>query len=228
MRRRARERKDVDPRPKLVLRQDPTRMSPWAAAHYILRIPSNLVLIGASVLGYFFLAGLRSFAVLFAESHFQLSQGAVTVIFIPVGLGAAFGTLGGGRLTDWLVHRGRTDARVLVGGVAFIGAAVIFVPAFTSSALLVALPFYTIAAAFLTAPEPALDAARLDVVPSRLWGRGEGVRTFAQSTLQAFAPLTFGYVSSLLGGPTANLGAGVNANLKQSRPLQAGALTTRS
>ena len=190
-------------------------MSPWAAAHYILRIPSNLVLIGASVLGYFFLAGLRSFVVLFAESHFQLSAGEVSLILVPVGLGAALGSLGGGRLTDRLVSRGTTDARLLVGGVAFIGAAVVFLPAFASSALLVALPFYVIAAALLTAPEPALDAARLDVVPSRLWGRGEGVRTFAQSTLQAFAPLIFGYVSSLLGGPRANLGSGVNAGVQQ-------------
>ena len=72
VRRKARQRSDIEPRPSLVLNRDPLEMSSWAASTYVLRIPSNVVLIVASVLGYFFLAGLRSFAVLFAESHYQI------------------------------------------------------------------------------------------------------------------------------------------------------------
>jgi len=193
-------------------------MSPWTATVYILRIPSNLVLVATSVLAYFFLAGARAFAVLFAESHFQLSTGLVTLMFVPIGAGAAVGTLGGGRLVDALVRKGQVDARVLISGIFLVVSALLFVPGLVLGQLWLALPVLVLATAFLAAPNPALDAARLDVVPSRLWGRGEGVRTFAQSLLQAIAPLTFGYVSSLLGGPKANLGAGVNASTTRLPP----------
>ncbi len=205
----ARRRRDVEARPGLVLREDPEKMRPWAAARYILSIPSNLVLIGSSVLGYFFLAGLRSFAVLFAEARFQVSEGIVTLMFLPIGAGAIFGTLWGGRLVDKMIRRHKIDARVRVAGFAFIGASLAFLPGLATSVVFVSIPLYTVAAAFLTAPNPALNAARLDVVPSRLWGRGEAVRTFAQSVLEAFAPLLFGYVSSLFGGPHASFGNGV-------------------
>ena len=58
VRRHARERNDVEPNQELVLREDPAQLSPWAAGRYVLRIRSNLVLIAASVLGNFFLAGI--------------------------------------------------------------------------------------------------------------------------------------------------------------------------
>ncbi|HET9059924.1 MAG TPA: MFS transporter [Acidimicrobiales bacterium] len=213
----ARKLKGVEARPGLVLRQDPLRMRAWAAAAYILRIPSNLVLIGSSVLGYFFLAGLRSFAVLFTEAHYQVSQAVVTLIFIPIGVGSVVGTIWGGRLVDTMIKRHRVDARVLVAGFCFIGAAVAFAPGLWSTLLWVSLPLYTVAAAFLTGLNPALDAARLDVVPSRLWGRGEAVRTFAQQLLEAFAPLLFGYVSGLFGGPGASLGSSMSLHGQKGR-----------
>jgi hypothetical protein len=66
-------------------------------------------------------------------------------------------------------------------------------------ALAIALNF--LGAAALSAPNPSLDAARLDVLPAQLWGRGEAVRTVARQALVAFAPLTFGWVSLQFGGP---------------------------
>lgn len=210
IRRKARRRRDVRPRQGLVLSESPAKMAPWRAGLYVIRIPSNLVLIGTSVLGYFFLAGLRAFAVIFAESHFNISQALVTAIFLPIGAGAILGTLGGGRLVDSLIHKGKIDARVMVAGVGFIGASVAFMPGLASTNLLISVPLFTVAAAFLTTPDPALDAARLDVVPSLLWGRATAVRTFGQSLLEAVAPLTFGYVSAFLGGPGASLGSSVN------------------
>ena len=76
---------------------DPADLSTWGAVRYVLRIRSNLVLIGASVLGYFFLAGVRSFALLFSEGHFQISQGEASLLFVLIGVGAVAGTLVGGR-----------------------------------------------------------------------------------------------------------------------------------
>ena len=71
VRRHAREREDVEPNQELVLREDPAQLSPWAAGRYVLRIRSNLVLIAASVLGNFFLAGIQAFALLYVETHFR-------------------------------------------------------------------------------------------------------------------------------------------------------------
>ncbi len=210
VRRGARERPDIEPHADLLRRGDPANLSTWGAVGYVLRIRSNLVLIGASVLGYFFLAGVRSFALLFSEGHFQISQGAASLLFLLIGVGAVTGTLAGGRLADWLVHRGTPDARPIVAGISFIGAAVIFLPGLLNGRLLVSWPLFMVAGGLLSSPNPALNAARLDVVPSALWGRAEAVRTFAQALLEAFAPLIFGYISSLLGGPQAGLGSGVN------------------
>ncbi len=210
VRRHARERQDVEPNRDLVLGEDPAQLSPWAAARYVLRIRSNLVLIAASVLGNFFLAGIQAFALLYVETHFGVSQALGTVVLVVIGAGAIVGTLLGGRLADRLVGRKIADGRVLLAGFTFVGAAVIFLPGLAVTNLLVAVPFFLIAVLFVSAPSAPLAAARLDVVPSGLWGRAEAVRTFARSLLQGFAPLLFGYVSSLLGGPHANLGAGLN------------------
>jgi predicted MFS family arabinose efflux permease len=210
VRREARERPDIEPHKDLLRQGDPADLSTWGAVRYVLRIRSNLVLIGASVLGYFFLAGVRSFALLFSEGHFQISQGEASLLFVLIGVGAVAGTLVGGRVADGLVHKGMADARPIVAGVSFIGAAVIFLPGLLSGGLLVSWPLFMVAGGLLSSPNPALNAARLDVVPSALWGRAEAVRTFGQALLEAFAPLIFGYVSSLLGGPQAGLGSGVN------------------
>ena len=214
VRKQARELKEVRANSKLVLRQDPARMSPRAAAWYVLRVPSNLVLIAASALGYFFLAGLQAFAVLFAETHYGVSQTLVVFILVAAGAGGIAGTLYSGRLADNLIRKGRADARLLVAGVAFVAGAIAFLPGLLSGNILVSLPFFAIAAGFVAAPDPPLDAARLDVVPSGLWGRAEAVRTFARNILQSFAPLLFGYVSAVFGGPAAGAAASTNRRLE--------------
>ncbi len=216
VRRRARELKGVHANSKLVLRQDAARMSPKAAATYVLRIPSNLVLIATSALGYFFLAGLQAFAVLFAETHYGISQTLVVFVLAAAGAGGVVGTLFGGRLADSLVSKGVADARLLVAGIAFIAGAVAFLPGLVSSHILVSLPFFAIAAGCVAAPNPPLDAARLDVVPSRLWGQAEAVRTFFRNILQSFAPLLFGFVSSSFGGPHAGAAASTNPHVEAS------------
>ncbi len=178
----------------------------------MLRVRSNRLLIASSALGYFFLAGLRTFAVLFTRGHFSVGQVVASVLLAVIGAGAAIGTLLGGRICDRLIGRGRIDARLLVAGVSLIATAVLFVPGILTSRLVVALPVLVVAAVFLAAPNPALDAARLDVMPSRLWGRAEAVRTCVRNVLEGFAPLLFGYVSELLGGgKSPGIGAGVNS-----------------
>jgi hypothetical protein len=63
-----------------------------------------------------------------------------------------------------------------------------------------AAPFMFIAAGGLGGAFPPVDAARLDVMHSRLWGRAEGVRSTIVYLAQAASPPLFGWLSSLLGG----------------------------
>jgi MFS family permease len=139
------------------------------AVRHILRVRTNVVLIAASALGYFFFAGLQTFAVAFLRRQFSLGQSVATSALVALGIGAVAGVLAGGRLADRALDRGRVNARVVVPAVAYAAAALILAPAVATTSLLVAMPLYLLAAAALSAPNPPLDAARLDIMPSGLW-----------------------------------------------------------
>jgi hypothetical protein len=64
----------------------------------------------------------------------------------------------------------------------------------------VALPLLVVGAGILSAANPAQDAARLDIMHPRLWGRSESVRSLARTALEAVAPLLFGFSSERLLG----------------------------
>lgn len=57
-----------------------------------------------------------------------------------------------------------------------------------------------LAAGLLGATNPPLDAARLDIIHPRLWGRAEGIRSLLRTLGQAVAPLLFGWVSERIFG----------------------------
>jgi hypothetical protein len=61
-------------------------------------------------------------------------------------------------------------------------------------------PYLIFAALAVSAQNPPLDAARLDIMVPLLWGRAEGVRTFLRTAAQALAPLLFGAVSDYVFG----------------------------
>jgi MFS family permease len=176
-------------------------MSLWAAVRYVLRVRTNAVLIAASALGYLFFAGVQTFAVLLLRSRYGISQSAATSLLILVGAGALAGVVIAGRTADRLLRRGWLNARVVAGAVAYIAAAAIFVPALASPVLAVSMPLFVLGAAALAAPDPALNAARLDIMHPRLWGRAEGVRTALRMLTLAAGPVIFGFLSSALGGP---------------------------
>ncbi|MGH9047319.1 MAG: hypothetical protein ACRDVW_08395, partial [Acidimicrobiales bacterium] len=80
-------------------------------------------------------------------------------------------------------------------------------PGVLAPSILVAIPIFLIAGFAVAAPNPGLDAARLDVMPARMWGRAEAVRSLLRSVLQSFAPLLFGLTSTLFGGKSAGFGS---------------------
>lgn len=182
-----------------VLDEDPARMPLTAAVSYVLRVRTNRVLIFGSALGWFFFAGVRTFAVIFIRGHFGLSQAAATGLLVLVG-GAGFaGVLVGGRLADALLRRGRLNARALVAVVAYGATPFLLAPAFVSGTLWLSVPLFMAGTATLAAANPPVDAGRLDVVHHGLWGRAESVRTVARTWAEGSAPIAFGAVSQLLG-----------------------------
>jgi hypothetical protein len=75
----------------------------------------------------------------------------------------------------------------------------VLAPALLLGPLPVEVPLLFLGAAALAAPNPPLDAARLDVMPAGLWGRAAGVRTLLRQSAQAAAPLLFGVLADALG-----------------------------
>jgi MFS family permease len=195
----ARER-GVEPDPELARVGDPRRMNLLAATRYVLRIRTNVVLILASAGGYFFLAGVQTFGVEFVTRQYGIDQALGTLVLLVVGVGGVVGVLMGGALGDFLLRRGRLNGRILVSAVSATAAVVLFVPALFTHSAVTAVPYITFAALALSAQNPPLDAARLDVMVPLLWGRAEGVRTFLRTLGQAIAPLTFGGVSDYVFG----------------------------
>jgi hypothetical protein len=104
-------------------------------------------------------------------------------------------------VTDTLLKRGNLEVRVWVPAACYLAAAALLVPAFLLTRLSnIALVLDVVGAAFLSAANPPLDAARLDIMPAGLWGRAEATRTVIRSVAQALAPLLFGLLSQLIAG----------------------------
>jgi MFS family permease len=200
MAREAARRAGAVPNPRLVLRKDPSQMPLGPSVRYIFAIPSNLLMILGSSLGYFYFAGLQTFALLFVKGHYGASQAEAELVLALLVVGAVIGTLVGGRLPDRLLQRGDLSARVWFPGVCYVGAGLALIPGFVSSSLTPAVWFDIAGAALISAANPPIQAARLDVVPAGLWGRATSALTVVRSLAQALAPLVFGGVSQLIAG----------------------------
>jgi predicted MFS family arabinose efflux permease len=201
----ARERR-VEADPALVLHEEARKMNFIAAARYVLSVRTNLVLIAASALGYYFIAGVQTFGSEFAKEQYRIDQPLANVLLLVIGIGGLGGVLAGGALGDRLLRRGQLSGRLYVA----IGAAgltpVLFAPALFTHSASSAVPYLIVAVFLLSAQNPPLDAARLDIMPPLLWGRAESVRTFLRALAQALAPLLFGAVSDhVFGGGSTGL-----------------------
>jgi len=192
--------KGIEPDPEQILDEDPGRMNIVAATRYVLRIRTNVVLIVASACGYFFLAGVQTFGVEFISHQYGIDQALAGLPLLVVGTGAIVGVLGGGALADRLLRHGFLNARILVSALAATAATILFVPPMFTRSALTAVPYLIFATMFMSAQNPPLDAARLDIVVPRLWGRAEAVRTMLRTGAQALAPLMFGAVSDYIFG----------------------------
>ncbi len=196
--------KGIQPDPRLIGRARPG-MGFIAAVRYVLAVRTNVALIISSACGYYFLAGVQTFGTEFVSGQYHVGQVFANLLLLVVGGGAVVGVLVSGPLSDAMLRRGHLDARITVGAIAAIATTVLFIPALVTHSVLTALPYVVLAGAALSAQNPPIDAARLDIMPPWLWGRAEGIRTFLRTAAQALAPVLFGAVSGLLGGGTPGL-----------------------
>jgi MFS family permease len=198
--REAARRAGATPNERRVLHEDPARMPLLASVRYLFSIPSNLLLIVGSSLGYFYFAGLQTFALLFVKGHYHASQATAELALALLVVGAVIGTVAGGRLTDTMLERGHVGARVWFPAACYAGAALLLALGLLGSSLTPALWFDVAGAALISAANPPVQAARLDVVPAGLWGRTTSALTVVRSLAQALAPLIFGAISQLIAG----------------------------
>ncbi|WP_173097212.1 MFS transporter [Actinomadura verrucosospora] len=89
---------DVRPRPENVLRTDPSGMTFAQAARHVLHIRTNVIIIVASAIGYFFFAGLRTFAIVFVRHRYGVGRAELSLLVPIIGAGALAGVLTAGRL----------------------------------------------------------------------------------------------------------------------------------
>jgi hypothetical protein len=82
-----------------------------------------------------------------------------------------------GRRAGRRARRRHLTGRIIVTAAAATGAVLLFIPAIFTRDLVAALPYLIGAACCLSAQNPPLDAARLDIMPPPLWGRAESIRT---------------------------------------------------
>jgi MFS family permease len=219
--RQAARRLGAEPDPDLILHDDPRTLTLMESIRYVLRIPTNVMMIISSSLGYFYFAGLQTFALLFVKGHYHVSQATSELVLALLVIGALLGTLISGWLADELVRRGYLNSRVWIPGVCYLAAGVLLIPGLIMNQLSPALWFDVAGAGLISAANPPLDAARLDIMPAGLWGRAEGVRTFLRSLAQALAPLIFGELTALVAGIAAS-GVHQSVGIKNIGPVSSG------
>jgi predicted MFS family arabinose efflux permease len=165
----------------------------------VVRVRTNVLLIVSSVLAYFFFAGERMFGAEYLHGRYGIGTGLASTLLVVIGSGSLIGVFAGGMAADRLRAAGRGAARITVAAGAYVGCAVLFVPGLLAPSLLMAAPVLFAAAGVLEAAKAPGDAARLDIMPPRLWGRAEGVRTLLRTLAQAAAPTAFGLLADSLG-----------------------------
>lgn len=165
----------------------------------LLRIRTNVVLVVASALGYYYFTGVQTFAVSLWVDDYGVSRGLAPVYVLLVGLALAVGVVVGGPFGDRLLLRGHQTGRVVAVLVAFGGCLVFLVPALSTTRLAVTVPLLLVAGVMLGMANPPLDATRIDIVPPRLLGRAEAIRNALRDGADATAPVLFGVLGAHVG-----------------------------
>ena len=195
----------IGPRKDKIIRENPTGWSWWRAMIYLLRLPTYSLLIVASTLAYFFFSGARAFAMIYFPPHYGLARSIVSALVIVLGVGALAGLLAGGRISRRLLDKGNINARIIVPAIALFLSVPFLAIGIWLSIPWIGIPVLMVGTGLLSAALAPIDAARLDIIHPRLWGRGEAGRMALRAGFEGGAPLLFGAMSVWLGGGTSGL-----------------------
>ncbi len=124
----AAKRMGVRANPDLILDEDPRTLTLMDSIRYTLSIPTNVMMIISSSLGYFYFAGLSTFALLFVEGHYRVGQATSSFVLAMLVAGALVGTLISGWASDALVRHGFLNGRVWLPAICYLGASVVLIP----------------------------------------------------------------------------------------------------
>ncbi len=91
-----------------------------------------------------------------------------TFLVVVMGAGALAGAYARGRFADRLLRRGHIRARILIPMACLLVISAFLGPASAVTSVAIALPLLITGAFLLGAPQPPLDAARLDIMPAQL------------------------------------------------------------
>ncbi|MGH8205819.1 MAG: MFS transporter [Steroidobacteraceae bacterium] len=199
------QRQKIPARKELVLRQIPASLGLWRTIGYLLHLPTYRLLVIASALAYYFLSGMRAFMMIYFTAHWHVSRSTLAATVVIIGIGALVGVVMGGRISGYLLRKGQLNARINVPAVGLLASIPPLALAFWVRSAWLGIPLATIGVALLSAAIAPIDAARLDIVPAPMWGRGEAGRMVLRSTLDGSAPLLFGLIAAQLGTGTTGL-----------------------
>jgi predicted MFS family arabinose efflux permease len=147
----------------------------------------------------------EQFGVEYAQSGYHLSRSSAVGMLALLGIGALAGIWVGGKLGDSLLAKGHLRARVWVSTAFFCAAVTFFFFGFFFPILWLSIVLFICSSFSLGAINPPLDAARLDIIHPKLWGRAESVRMIFRDATEAAAPITFSMLATGFGGERAGL-----------------------
>ena len=170
----------------------------WAVVRAVARLRSwRMVAVGLAVTGIMG-DGLGAWGLTYFKRTFHLSSVKAGALAPALGAGAFVGVLAGGFLADWLLARGVLRARVLVTGLGFGSAGLVYLVSFTTSRLALAAPLLAVASALASLPTGPQFAAMMDVTPSLLRSQAAAAANVLEAC-GALGALIVGGLSTVIG-----------------------------
>lgn len=170
----------------------------WEVIRGIARIRSwRMAAIGVSITGLMG-TGIMNWGLSYFKRTFGLSGTEAGALAPVLGVGAFVGVFGGGFLADWLLKRGVLRARLYVTAAGFLGAGIVYMLAFSTTALVLAAPLLGLAAALSTLSLGPQFAMMMDVTPAPLRSQASAALNVLQAS-GALGPLLVGILSTAFG-----------------------------
>ena len=188
--------KIVLPEPTRVGTLDYDRATSREVGRELLRIRSMWFGLMSITISQLLLSALQFWGVEYYKRVYHMGAAEAGAFTALLGVGAVFGILGGGFISDRYLKRGFVNARVYVVAFSSIAATAVMLPAFISTNLRVTVPLFFLGGMFLTLPVAPAEALTSDVVVARLRGRAAAVRSIVRTVSFAGAPIV-----GLLSGP---------------------------